>query len=345
MGTGAAALLLAGALIRLGFVPFGWAADDAARAHPCLGILMLGPMRAQGILLAVYASSTHRSVAYAAAAAAAATAVVASGRGIQRAGIATAGLPAASLAVLGFGLGGALATWGAVLCLAASFLVVPVWSAGEGWRDVARPALGALPAGALLPGATLVATAALQSSIIRPAFLLLAVPAAAAAAASGSAAAVGRSGGARGDRAFAGVLAGVSLAGALALVAAPARMLGGIAFPVADALGVGRLLSVRGTPGIAENLAAVMAIAAVVAFVLGPGRTGSGGASGRRSPGVDRWLAWWACAPLSAGRSASAAARAESAARRLDPAIAVLVAAAIGLALKVYVAAAGRGFL
>jgi hypothetical protein len=342
----ASAALLAGALIRLGFVPVASACDDAARAHPCLGMLWFGPVRAQGVLLVVFASNGHRAVAYAAAAASVATAVTGSLCGLRGARVEAMSHTATGLAVLGFALGGPVATWGAVLCLAASFLVVAVWAAGSGWRDAVRTTFGAFPAGALLPGAALVTAAAFQAAVARPGFLLLAIPAATAAVAIGAVAALGRSEAGHGDRALGALWAGVALAGALALVAVPARALSGIAFPVTDALGIGRLLSVGGSPGVAENLAAVMALVALVAFVIGPGRTGSGGVARRRpSPSADRWLAWWACAPASAGGSTTAALRADGLARRLSPAVVLLIAASIGVAAKIYVAAAGRGFL
>lgn len=348
-----AAAMLAAAFVRLGFVPGGWSSDDAIRADPLLGALWLGPVRAQGVLLLLFAVGSHRGFAYAAAAAAAATAAVSAIRAMDRSHLGSRIGPlsavGASLAIVGLSIGGPTATWGAALCIAATFAVIPAWMAGGVWRDGARLSLGVLPAGSLLPGAVLVVAATFEAAAVRPAFLVFAVPSAAATLAVAAAALAGRERSPAGSRPRADIWGGLALAAMVAISALPARALHGLAFPVADALGIGRLLSVGGEPGAAEGLAIVMVGAAALAFLVGPGRAGSGGAGGLRSlrgGSITRWTVWWASsAGAPTGRSAEEARRSDRVSRRWAMAAGVLIAASVGIALRVYVAASARGFL
>lgn len=344
----AGALLLASGAVRLGLLPFAWAAEDAARAHPSLGLLWLGPVRAQGILLIVWSFAGGGGIARAAAGLAVVTAVACALRAALERDPIPLAAAGAGIAVLGFALGGVVALWGGILSLAATFLAWPLWYGGGAWSDAARPTLGALPVGGALAGALLVAGGALEAGVARPGFLALAIPAVAALGALALAAATAPEARAGGDRAAAATWAGVGLAAALALAAVPARATSGLAFPTAGALGRGRLLSVGAEAGVAEGLAAVAFAVGLIAFAAGPGRGGTGGAPGRRTepPAWWRRLAWWA-APggTPAEGSAAAAARADRISRVWLLAAGALAAGAVGVVVRVFLAAAGRGFL
>lgn len=344
-------LLLAAAAVRLGLAPFASALDDAVEADAGLGLMFNGGVRAQGFLLAVMAIGSHRSVAYAAAAicafgllANAARVSLARSAEAPGASLASAGT---AVALLGFALGGAPATWGAVLALAASFAAWPLWTGGAPLGATARASLAAIPAGGLLTGTALVVAAALDAGPARPWFFALALPAVAALLAIAAGVWEGRDEDAAGEPVASGVVAAIALAAALVPAAVPARAASGLGVPVATLLGTGRLLSTGGVPGVPEDLAAVALAAAVVAFAAGPGRMGRGGAPGRRRVERSRSLLdWWARA-AAAPSYASTLARdaATSAARRWGAAGAFLLAVSLGLALRVYVVAAGRGFL
>lgn len=337
----AAGALLASAAIRLGMVPLGLGAADGRRADPVLSAIWLGPIRAQGLLLLPVAVAADRGIAYAAAAAAAATALVASGRALRDPGLGPATAAGVAFASLGLALGGSLAIWGATLCVAATFAAIPVWYATGGLREGSRPTLGVLPAGALLPGATLVLAGLFDAAAVRPAFTAFALPALVAALllATAVASAFARSAvhpRDRGDAIAAKVWGWLALAAVVAMVAVPVRATHGLAFPVADALGVGRLLGTPGDSGIGEDLALAMVIAGFLALLIGPGRAGSGGPPGRSSR-----------APF-AGNFALLLRlpdRLRIDARGWSFAAGVLFAASIGVAIRVYVVAAGRGFL
>jgi hypothetical protein len=140
-----------------------------------------------------------------------------------------------------------------------------------------------------------------------------------------------------------GFVAALALGAASTLSAVPARVAGTLSDPVVSALGVGRSLGARQL-GVAEDLALVVAIAGVVALIAGPGRLSRGGPAwtGLRTDAPERWAAWWAAAP---GARPVGSARAESHSRRWNIAGIVLAAATFGLAVRVFLIAAGRGFL
>ena len=339
LSVAAGSLLLGAVALRLGLVPLWWGAGDASRADPVLGAIWLGPIRAQGLLLVPAAVGAGRGVAYAAAAAAAATALLFSARALRNPDLGPATTVGVSLAVLGMALGGPLALWGSILCVAAAFASIPAWYAGGALRESIRPTAGILPAGALLPGAVLVVAAVFEAAVVRPSYLAFALPALAAtlilaAAVSAGVNDRGLQPRARGARPAAALWGWLSLAAAAALAALPVRAVHGLAFPVADALGVGRLLRVGLEPGIAEDLALVMVAVAVLAFLVGPGRAGSGGPPSGSRPALPGWLAFVPVRlPLRIGE------------REWSLAGTVLIAASIGIAIRVYIVAAGRGFL
>lgn len=343
-------LLLAAGLVRLGLAPIGAALDEAIEADVGLGLLFGGGVRAQGFLLAVMAIGSHRTIAYAAAAAAALALIVVALRTAGRsseapgASVASAGT---AVAVLGFALGGPAASWGAVLALATSFAAWPLWSAGGAFGATARASLAAVPAGGLLTGVALVVAAALDAGTVRPWFFALAVPALGALVA--VAASVWTSDGEEraGEPIATGVVAAIGLLAALALAAVPVRASTGLGIPVNNALGTGRLLTTEGAPGIPEDVAAAALASGLIAFAAGPGRAGSGGAPGRRRPTRTRSIFdWWArAAAAPAYGSTLARADADDRARRWGAAGALLLAVGVGLALRIYVVSAGRGFL
>jgi len=349
-----AALLLAAAAIRLGLAPVAGPAADATRADRALSLLWHGPVRAQGFLLALMAIGSGRNLAHAAAALAAfslATSAYAIVRRDEAQGLTSF---ATGVALLGFGVGGATATWGGVLALAGAFAAFPAWQTNAKGSPIARSFLAAIPAGAVLPGVALVAGSTLAASTTRPWFAALAVPLVAAAAATipslwqprGSAA------GATHGRSFGFATSSIGLAAALAIAAVPVRAASGLGVPVAATLGTGRLLSIGGDPGISAVLAVVIVAVAAVAFIAAPiaARPAIGPADGAPAdrdtaelvsdrPGL---FAWWAVAP---DGPVVLGERAMETTRRWAIAAAILIALSAGLALRVYVVAAGRGFL
>jgi hypothetical protein len=347
LSTTAAAVLLAAAIVRLGVTPGAGPSADASRAHGSIGLLWLGPVRAQGFLLAVFAVGAHRGVAYAAAASAALGIVVVGTTASRRSRRGLLPALGTGVALLGFSLGGAIPTSGAVLALAAAFAGPVAFSSGGVWSAGARTTLSTLPAGGLIAGSALVLGAALAAGAIEPWFLALAVPATV-----GLLAAVGSVWAARGEggRASgfpAAFAASIGIATGLALAAVPERTTDWLALPVAQSLGVGRLLSVGGEPGMADGLALIVLGVALIALLAGPGRLGSGGAPSRM-PAVRFAVAfeWWAWAARAPGRgSGFAASRAASETRRWTIVATALFAVAVGLAARVYIVAAGRGFL
>jgi len=344
--TTGAALLLAAALVRIGVTPGAGPAADAGGAHRSIGLLWLGPVRAQGFLLAVFAVGAHRSVAYAAAASASLAIVVAGTTASRRTDGGSLPALATGVALLGFSLGGAIPTWGAILALAAAFAGPVAFSAGGAWSAGARATLAALPAGGLIAGSALVLGAAFGAGAIEPWFLAFAVPATAGLLAACGSVWVAR-GKAPGSGLPAAFAASIGIATGLALAALPARAQEWLAIPVARNLGVGRLLSVGGEPGMAEGLALIVLAVAAIAFLAGPGRLGSGGAPGRVP--IVRFavaLEWWASsARAPEPGSGYAASRAANGTRRWMVAATVVFAVALGLAARVYIVAAGRGFL
>jgi hypothetical protein len=250
------------------------------------------------------------------------------------------------VALLGFSLGGAIPAWGAVLALTAAFAGPVAASAGGVWWAGARATLAALPAGGLVAGSVLVLGASFGAGALEPWFLALAAPAAA-----GLLAACGSVWAARHEFRVRGIgpafAASIGIATGLALAAVPDRATNWLAIPVSRTLGVGRLLSIGGEPGIAEGLAIIVLGVALIALLAGPGRVGSGGAPGRsRILLVGLRFDWWAGAAIAPEPgSGHAAARATNEARRWAIAAVILFVGAVGLAARVYVAAAGRGFL
>jgi len=344
-------LLLAAAALRLGLAPLASALDDSVEADAGLGLLFNGGVRAQGFLLALMAVGSHRTVAYAAAAVGAFSLLVVAARAAFARSAEAPGASVAStgtaVALIGFALGGTPATWGAVLALAASFAAWPLWSAGVPFASTARASLAALPAGGLLTGSALVVVAAVDASTARPWFLALALPAIAALLSIAAGVWESRDEERAGEPIAGGVVAAIGFATVLALAAVPARAASGLGIPVANLLGSGRLLTTGSAPGIPEDLAAVALAAAVVAFAAGPGRLGRGGAPGRRRIERSRsFLDWWARAASAPSYGSTLARDAATAtARRWGAAGALLFAVSVGLALRVYIVAAGRGFL
>jgi hypothetical protein len=343
LSTLAAALMLAAAVIRLGVAPAAGPAVDAAAGAAPVGALWLGPVRAQGILLAGFAVAGHRSVAYAAAAAAT-LAIVATGMAPEKRRETT--LPALSIAVvlLGFALGGPAPAWGAVLALTAAFAGPVAWASGGAASAAARATLGALAGGGLVAGAVLVIGSAFDAGAVRPWFLAFAIPASAGAVAACSSV-WSREARERVPGVAAAVAAAIGTAVALTIAAAPERATEWLAVPVARSLGVGTLLSTGGERGFAGGLAVIVLVVGVVGFAVGPGVVGGGGPPGRSRNRV-RLFDWWAGGARAPGHgSALAAARASLGARRWTVGAMVLFVASIGLAARVYVVAAGRGFL
>ena len=328
LSTLAAALVLCGGAIRLGLVWVAGPSRDAHDAHPAIGSLWLGPVRAQGFLLAVFAAGAHRGVAYAAAATAT-LAILATGLRVgARNGTGESFLAlGACVALLGVALGGATPTIGSSLALVAAFAGAAAWSAGGGWSEFARATVAALPAGGLVAAAALVVGGALAAAMVEPWFLAFALPAAAGLLAAASSAWTARPTPAPG---VASALAGsIGAAAGLALAAMPVRAASWLGEPVARSLDVGRLLSVGGETGVPAPVAIVVVGAAVVAFLAGPG----GG-----SPALihDDRTAVQADfpQPLAAGHL-----------RRWTFIAGFLMAASLGIAVRVYLTAAARGFL
>ncbi len=344
-------LLLAAAVVRLGLAPVASALDEAIETDAALGLLFNGGVRAQGFLLGLMAIGSHRTVAYAAAAVAASALVTVAVRAVA---VRYAEAPGASLsaagtavAVLGFALGGPVASWGAVLALAAAFAAWPLWSAGGPLGVPARASLAAVPPGGLLTGAALVVTSVLDAGTVRPWFYALAVPAIGALLIIAAGVWKSEPEERAGEPIASAVIGVLGLLVALALAAVPARAASGLGSPVINGLGTGSLLTTATAPGIPEDLAVVALAAGALALAAGPGRTGSGGAPGRRRPAGKRVLLdWWGrAASAPAYGSTLAAADADRRVLRWGAAGVLLLAISLGLALRIYVVAAGRGFL
>lgn len=331
------ALLLAAASIRLGLVPFSFVAEEAARGERAVAGLWLGPIRAQGMLFALFALDSERWVAHATAAAAAVTlamCVINTTAKRSTTSLSTAGF---ALALIGFATGGSAATTGAVLALASAFAAWPMWRLGRAGAEAARPTLTAVPLGGLIAAVVAIGGPLLAAGAVRPVWLLLAVPAVAGTAALAVAGATAHAPSKRADP-FATLLIVGSGLGVLATFATvPARVASSFAVPVATTLGVGRPLA-AGELGIAEDLAAVVMIAGVIALIAGPGRLSHGGAPapGRAVEKPLRWTAWWAATGTSQRPGHS---------RRWNLAALILGAGTLGLAVRIYIASAGRGFL
>ena len=330
LSTLAASLLLAAAFIRLGLVPVG-PSRDANDTHAATGLLMLGPIRAQGLLFAIFAVGADRGVAYAAAALAVLSIVIAASTMTEpgrEQGITAIG---AGVALLGFALGGATPTWGAALAVVATFAGTAAWGAGGGWSALARGTAGALPAGGLVAAATLVVGSTFGVSASEPWFLALALP-----AITGLLIAVARIWSTSTSRnpsissTFAGA---VGVAAGLALAALPVRSVSWLGEPVARSLGVGRLLTVGGEPGIAASFAVIVIGVAAIAFLVGPGRTNAGAPPAE----LDR--------PAMKAEADTVDGPASSDVRRWAYVAMFLFAVSLGVAVRVYVSAAGRGFL
>jgi hypothetical protein len=122
----------------------------------------------------------------------------------------------------------------------------------------------------------------------------------------------------------------VGVSAGLALAALPIRSASWLGEPVARTLGVGRLLSVGGEPGVAAGFAIVVMGAALVAFLIGPGHTVGDLATGElgRPPEPE-----------------GVAAPATADVRRWTYAAMFLIAVSLGVAVRVYLSAANRGFL
>ena len=327
LSTLAASLLLAAAVIRLGLVPFG-PSRDAHDTDVAAGLVWLGPIRAQGFLLAIFAVGAHRSVAYAAAAIAVLSIVVSAAAMTERGRGETAAAIGAGIGLLGFALGGPTPIWGAGLAVVATFAGAAAWGAGGGWSALARGTLAALPAGGLLAAATLVVGATFGASSSEPWFLALAVPATAGLLVAGARIwVVSNEPQVSGTSALAGA---VGVSAGLALAALPIRSASWLGEPVARTLGVGRLLSVGGEPGVAAGFAIVVMGAALVAFLIGPGHTVGDLATGElgRPPEPE-----------------GVAAPATADVRRWTYAAMFLIAVSLGVAVRVYLSAANRGFL
>lgn len=330
LSTLAASLLLGAALIRLGLTAVAGPSRDAQDSHPAAGLLWLGPIRAQGFLLGLYAVGAHRGVAYAAAAAAALSVLVAGITASNRENGATLTALGAGVALLGFALGGATPTWGAALAVLASFAGASVWAAGGAWSALARATLASIPAGGLIAGSALVVGAAFEAGVREPWFFALAVPSAAGLLAAGASAWTSARTPAHRAAAFAGAN---GVAACLALALLPVRAASWLGEPVARSLGVGRLLSVGGEPGVAAGLAVVVLGAAIIAFLAGPGRIETAASPEQETPPAGRADGFAAAAPVA------------DATRRWAIAAMLLLAVSVGIAVRVYITAAGRGFL
>jgi hypothetical protein len=329
LSTVAAALVLAGAVIRLSLLSVTGPSREAAKAHVTTELLWLGPLRAQGLLLAVFAVGAHRGVAHAAGALAALAIAVAGVAGATRTfGDIRVGT-GTGFALLGIGLGGATAMWGATLAIVATFAGVSAWAAGGGWSAGARTTLASLPAGGLIAASTLVVGGALGAGMVEPWFLALAIPAAA-----GSLAAAGTVWKAPAPvalptTAFAGA---VGLVAGLSLAAVPVRAASWLGEPMARSLGVGRLLSIGGEPGVPAGLAVIVIGVAAIAFLAGPGTVARVTSEENARLPAPRPPAF----PGDAVRADT---------RRWGFAALFLIAVSVGIAVRVYLVASARGFL
>jgi hypothetical protein len=166
----AAALLLAAGAIRLGLAPA--ATEDAVASG--LGAAWLGPVRAQGALLAGFAVAAGGARATVLAGLGTAMAVGAAWRAFREHATEPLATVAAGVVAAGLGLGGPVGAAGAVLTLASSFAAWPLWLARRA-DGAAVPTFAFAPAGATFVGGVMIAGAALQAGAVRAPYLVIAV--------------------------------------------------------------------------------------------------------------------------------------------------------------------------
>ena len=252
-------LVLVGAALRIGAIPLTASivrVVDERASVAASGMVL----RVQGLLLVSFVAPSS-TVAVAASVAAALAARVAA----REASASWASGAVFAIVVAGFGLGGVAAVLGAVLVAAGAFLAALLVILGG--DRVASPALGAAPLGAILPGASIVATTALARGVSSTADLAAAIALGLAVAwlAVAGVAGLRRAASSAAHPAWL-VVPGLAV---LALAAVPEVTLDGVARPVAAAIGAGRPLAE--VPGALPNglgLAFVVAAAASLLAVL-----------------------------------------------------------------------------
>ncbi|HEX9711340.1 MAG TPA: hypothetical protein VGB52_02170 [Actinomycetota bacterium] len=256
-----AALILVAAAIRSGAVPFVRTFSDTAEVEPLSASIALGPMRAQGLLLAGWVALSGGGGARAMAIGGAVVAALAARRAAREASGGAALAAAAALVLTGLGIGGASAISGAVLLAAGSFVGAALLLLGG--ARAASPTIGAAPLGATFPGAAVVCAAALARGIGEAGDLAVALPAALALLWLVVAGASGTRGIAARAHPIWLILPG---AAALTIAVVPGRAMRAITTPVTPFLGAGRPLTDL-TGGVPDDLGILFAIAAVGGLV------------------------------------------------------------------------------
>ena len=340
----AGGLLLAGAALRLGLIPA--IVDDAVRAEA--GAIWLGPVRAQGALLAGLAVAGSSSRGFWLLALGAAGAAIASVRLSRDSDAAAVLVVPAAIAAAGIGLGGPVAIAGAALALAASFAALVMLQSSA---SLAVPTLSFAPAGGALLGFGLAGGALWRVAAARPEF----VPAAVALGVAAGLAAVTAWEAAERGRATPSVARHAPAAFVAASVAVPALVVAGaLAFAPGFAFeraGTAIALAAGAAPALVvppESLSEGLGIAVaglVLAGLLAGGLRRGTSATHRVDP-PPRWMRGWAAAlPAPREHSLDAMARAGRLARPWLIASAVATAAvAAGLA-RLVLTAGGRGWL
>lgn len=251
-----AGLMLASAGIRVGALPWLGSHIDAVEGGSAGGALVLGPARAQGLLLAGWVATSGGGGARAMAIGGAVAAALWARRAARDVSGGASSAAVASLALAGLGLGGVSAVWGAVLLAAGMFVGATLLMLGAG--AIGAGSVAAAPLGATLPGAALVASAALARGVSDVADLAVGIPAALALVWLLAAGMVGARGPAERAHPVWLVIPGLA---ALAIAVVPARALRAIAVPAAHQLGAGRPLT--DLPGaMPDDLGILFAVAA-----------------------------------------------------------------------------------
>ncbi|HVL91468.1 MAG TPA: hypothetical protein VM841_14670 [Actinomycetota bacterium] len=344
----AGALLLAAAALRLGLIPS--VVEDALRSGT--GSLLLGPVRAQGALLATVALAGSSSRGLWLLALGALGAAIAAVRLMRSPDISALLVVPAAVAACGLGLGGHVAIAGAAAALAVAFVAV-VLLAGSGEPTLAAPVAAFAPVGGSLLGFGLTGGAVWRLAAARPEFIPAAVALGAAAALSAVTAWQVTERARANPRPYG--LRRPGSAWAVALTAAPAVAIAGfLAFApafayeragsaVALAAGAGQAL-VSPPESIAEGLGIAFAALALAGLLIGGGPRGTIPTGRAASP--PRWMHGWAAAlPAPRERSVEASRRASAKARPWLVLTAVAGIAALGLAVRLVLVAGERGWL
>ncbi len=268
-GVLAGILLAVAAGLRSGALLPSRLAERALEEDRAVAAVLLGAVRAQGIILAVWAVAAQGSVSDGVMVAAAAMAAVGARRAVREASASAAITAQVALAIAGIALASGASGRGAVLLMGAAALASTLMKLGS-VGGLSAPSIGAAPLGAALPGAALIVSAMLSRAHL-DAWMLTAVAFAAAALVWLAQAGVAgfRTSAWDEQPVRSQTLSLLPLGACLAIAIAPAAALAHVAH-AAPEVGIARALGAVAPP-LTDRAGVVAAIIAVVVlFVLAP---------------------------------------------------------------------------